>query len=319
MVLLFLVADGRPQPPAPPPEPEILAEQPPEPEPEPPPELFRTEFSTRYLFKQGSADRAHNIGLAVSKLDGVRLEPGQEFSFNRSVGERTAEAGFKEATAFFEGVRDQQLGGGICQVSSTLYSALMHGGFKIVERHPHSRKVPYLPRGMDAAVNWPDLDLKFVNDTDGLLTIRIRTEEKGDEMEMTAVLESVSERPRATGFWSAGPLKDFGTRYIESPYVKSPRRTQKGLPGKPGFRFWKYGDRTVRVWSNYKPVIEVMVIPEGWKEDGDERGAEEAKAPGGEQEAPSEKRKRGHSGAPTGSPDRVPVHTDAGRAASGDH
>lgn len=284
LALIVLVADGRPEPPAPPPAPKTVApaapekEEPDQPEQEAAdPEPFTTAFSTRYLFKQGSADRAHNIGLAVSKLDGTRLEPGQEFSFNRAVGERTAEAGFREATAFFEGVRDQQLGGGICQVSSTLYSALMHGGFKILERHPHSRKVPYMPRGMDAAVNWPDLDLKFVNDTGAPLTVRLRTEAVGEEMEITAVLETADERPRATGFWSAGPVKEFGTRHIRSPYVKSPRRVQKGLPGKPGFRFWKYPDRTVRVWSNYKPVLEVMAVPEDWKEESD-GGSEEAGA-----------------------------------------
>ena len=81
------------------------------------------------------------------------------------VGKRTKEAGYRPAPAYSSGVTVMEYGGGICQVSSTLYAAVQDAGLEVVERHGHSRSVSYMPRGKDATVDWGNKDLKFTNST----------------------------------------------------------------------------------------------------------------------------------------------------------
>lgn len=114
----------------------------------------------------GSADRLHNIILAAEAIHGYVLEPGEEFSFNRIVGRRTREAGFRAAPVIVGGQFVPGLGGGICQVSSTLYSAIRDTNFQVTERRAHSRPITYLPRGRDAAVAWGIIDFRFINNTE---------------------------------------------------------------------------------------------------------------------------------------------------------
>ncbi|MDK2882689.1 MAG: hypothetical protein PWP12_920 [Bacillota bacterium] len=108
-------------------------------------------------------NRVHNIRLTVNKLEGRVIGPGEVFSFNEAVGEPYAASGFRPATVLDDNGRPRkELGGGMCQVSSTLYNAALEAGFKVVERHPHARPVDYVPPGRDATV-YTDLDLKFEN------------------------------------------------------------------------------------------------------------------------------------------------------------
>ena len=104
--------------------------------------------------------------LACEEIDGTVLQPGEVFSFNGTVGERTAEKGYKEGIIYADGgSSESEVGGGICQVSSTLYAAVEKAGLEIVERHSHSLKVTYIPKGMDATVDWGNKDFKFANNT----------------------------------------------------------------------------------------------------------------------------------------------------------
>lgn len=129
--------------------------------------LFRDKLGgmTTY-FPNSSDDRISNIKLACSKINETVLYPGDVFSYNDALGERTEAAGFKMAGAYSNGEVVQELGGGICQVSSTLYSAMLYSyGVNTVERSPHYFPVDYLEKGYDATVSWPTPDFKFRNDT----------------------------------------------------------------------------------------------------------------------------------------------------------
>ena len=107
--------------------------------------------------------RVHNISIAVSQLQGVRLAPGEEFSFNRLLGERTEDKGYQKADIFVGDETEKAVGGGICQVSSTFYMAVKQAGLYVSERHSHSQAVAYAAEGEDACVNYGSMDFRFVN------------------------------------------------------------------------------------------------------------------------------------------------------------
>ena len=113
-----------------------------------------------------SSNRLENIRLAISFINGTCLEPGETFSFNQTVGERTTARGFKTAPAYSSGEVTQEVGGGICQVSTTLFNAAVKANLTINERNAHSLTVSYVDVGKDAAVDWGNKDLKFTNSTD---------------------------------------------------------------------------------------------------------------------------------------------------------
>lgn len=123
-----------------------------------------SEFSTK--FSEGKAARSSNIRLAAQKIDGLVLAPGESFSFNGVVGRRTSAAGFRVAGVYKDGKHDVDIGGGICQVSTTLYNAVLFADLKVNKRQNHSMPVPYVPIGRDAAVDYGSIDLKFTNTLD---------------------------------------------------------------------------------------------------------------------------------------------------------
>lgn len=116
-------------------------------------------------FNPGNTNRTTNVLLATDFCNGVILMPGDVFSYNETVGERTAERGFKEATIYVGNSAEDGLGGGVCQVTSTIYYAALRADLKIVERYAHSRMVTYVPLGEDATVAWGSKDFKFENNT----------------------------------------------------------------------------------------------------------------------------------------------------------
>lgn len=140
------------------------------PHPKNPQELvLRAEFYTSY--PASSPERKSNIALAVSKINGYFLEVGGVFSFNKVVGDRTLDSGFKNAKIIVNGRFTDGVGGGICQVSTTLYNAVLLSGLKIIEYHPHSLVVSYIAPSFDAMVNSGGADLKFQNTTDNPIVI----------------------------------------------------------------------------------------------------------------------------------------------------
>lgn len=109
------------------------------------------------------ASRANNIAVSAARINGVVLKPGETFSFSKTILPRTAENGYVEAPIYISGKHGVGIGGGICQVSSTLYSALLDAGIPATERYPHSLPVAYVPAGRDATISGTAKDLKFVN------------------------------------------------------------------------------------------------------------------------------------------------------------
>jgi vancomycin resistance protein YoaR len=118
-----------------------------------------------------SPGRLENIRLTAALVNNAAIGPGQEFSFNRRTGDPTADRGFQPAPVFIEGGSGDELGGGMCQVSSTLHSAVLAAGLPVTERHPHSRPVAYIAPGLDAAT-YTDKDLRFRNSSRRTVILR---------------------------------------------------------------------------------------------------------------------------------------------------
>ncbi|MGE5557195.1 MAG: VanW family protein [Bacillota bacterium] len=133
---------------------------------------FTTEFDPAL------ADRAHNISLAVSAVNGTVLYPGEIFSYNGIVGPRVGARGYKEANVMIRGILAPGIGGGVCQVSTTLYSAALFARLEIRERKNHTSLIPYVPPGQDATVEYGKIDLKIRNNRKSPVIINCRMAEE---------------------------------------------------------------------------------------------------------------------------------------------
>lgn len=185
--------------------------------------LFREVIGEYTTYVSGTSARRSNVQLAGSKCN-VILNAGESFSFNDIVGERTAEAGFQEAAAYNEGETVQELGGGVCQVSSTLYNAVVLANLQVDERTNHTYISSYVPLGRDATVSWGGPDFVFTNDTDypikvvvtynGYLTVQIYgTDLEDTEVEFT--YEKLSTVKRSTEYEDDDTLEE-GTEVTET-------------------------------------------------------------------------------------------------------
>ncbi|OPJ63980.1 VanW family protein [Clostridium oryzae] len=133
---------------------------------------FTTDFSS-------SPDgRCRNIELSSKSINGRLIMPGQNFSFNAAVGKRTTERGYRTAPVLADGRVDSGIGGGICQVSSTLYNAILRSGIKPFEREHHTIPSSYVKLGLDATVSWNDIDFKFKNTLRYPIYVEAHTENK---------------------------------------------------------------------------------------------------------------------------------------------
>ena len=128
--------------------------------------LFKDVLGSVSTNHTNDANRNTNLKLACKAINGKLIRPGETFSYNATLGERTEKKGYKPAGAYMAGKSVETVGGGICQVSSTLYYACLKADLQIVERTAHGFTVSYMPYGMDATVSWGSLDYKFKNNTD---------------------------------------------------------------------------------------------------------------------------------------------------------
>lgn len=126
---------------------------------------IRTQRIGQYItyFNSNNKERSHNILLATESINNRVIFPGETFSFNEVVGKRTKEKGYLPAPVIVKGEVSEGIGGGICQVSSTLFNAVDRAGVKIIQRYSHSKRVPYVPPGRDATVSWYGPDFTFQN------------------------------------------------------------------------------------------------------------------------------------------------------------
>jgi vancomycin resistance protein YoaR len=138
---------------------------------------IRSKRIGRYItsFNQSNKERTNNIKLATNAINNTVLFPGETFSFNKVVGKRTAGKGYLRAPVIIRGSFSEDIGGGICQVSSTLFNAVDNAGLHIIQRFSHSRKVTYIPPGRDATVSWYGPDFVFKNKYNQPILIQAKT------------------------------------------------------------------------------------------------------------------------------------------------
>lgn len=140
--------------------------------------LFRDVLGEARTHVSGTAARRSNVQLASAAFNGTVLNTGDVFSYNETVGQRTVAKGYKAAPAYVQGETVDEIGGGVCQPSSTLYLACLRSNLEITERYPHRYVPAYISKGMDATVSWGGPDYKFTNNTN--YPIKIVTEYKNN-------------------------------------------------------------------------------------------------------------------------------------------
>lgn len=158
---------------------------------------IRTQCIGSYMtyFNPGMSGRAHNIMLAVRTINNQVVFPGETFSFNQTLGQRTREKGYQPARVIVRGEYSEGIGGGICQVSSTLFNAADRAGLRIIERYAHSKRVAYVPPGRDATVSWMGPDFRFQNNYG--LPVLIQADSGGGRIVFRFYTSSVIQvRPR---------------------------------------------------------------------------------------------------------------------------
>lgn len=170
--------------------------------------LFVDVLSTYTTKVRGSSNRLTNVKLAAKKCNGVIIPSGYEFSFNKAVGEQTAATGYKPAGATLNGKPVQAYGGGICQVTSTIFAASLFANLDILERWEHDYVSSYIAAGLDAAVAWDELDFRIANSfpypvtmdviySDGYLTVTIRGTKTDDSVVSVSTEELDSSTPHS--------------------------------------------------------------------------------------------------------------------------
>lgn len=180
-------------------------------------------FTTRY--DETNVNRSTNLKLAVKKINGTILKPGETFSYNKVVGERTVANGFKQAIVYANGGMEAGLGGGICQISSTLYNSVIFANLEIVERKNHSLPVSYVPLGRDATVSYGSIDFKFKNNrsypikieataSSGIVKISILGIEEKTEYDVTFQTEKLQSIAYTTQYINDSSLAK-GTQVVK--------------------------------------------------------------------------------------------------------
>jgi vancomycin resistance protein YoaR len=185
----------------------------------------------------GIPNRIHNVQLVAKLVNGKLIAPGATFSFNQATGARTAAQGFLEAPVIINGEVQTGLGGGVCQVSTTVFNAAYEAGLPITARTNHALYISHYPLGRDATVDYPDVDLKFVNDTphwlllrtivgpDSLIVKLYGTPQHRRVVSETAPLKLVHKPPiKKTLDRSLAPGESVITDYGEAAYSTSVRR-----------------------------------------------------------------------------------------------
>jgi len=193
--------------------------------------LFQDELATYTAVSDSDPDRDTNLRLACEAIDGLVLQPGDAFSYNNALGERTAERGYKPGPSYAGTQTVYTIGGGICQVSSALYYCVMVADLEILLRECHTFQPAYAPLGMDATVSWGTLDFRFRNNSDspirivakasgGTITVSIMgTDNKDYYVEME--YEIINEYPSTTTYKTMSANNPEGYKngdYIVQPY-----------------------------------------------------------------------------------------------------
>jgi hypothetical protein len=216
----------------------VMAGRPPQPQRDRVLAAFATGLNGR------TAAQRHNAMLAARALDGAMVLPGKTFSFNQCVRNWTADAGYRKAPVSNEGVLVTAVGGGVCQVSSTLYNAVLLADLPVLERHRHAVAPSYVPPGRDAAVAYDTLDLRFRNTYSR--PVRIRAEV--DASSLTVRLTGGDPHRTCIAIETRVIAREPSRRVlIREPLAGSARLSRRGQTrGHPGWRVVTY---LVRSWQ----------------------------------------------------------------------
>lgn len=172
-------------------------------------------YSTKY--NPDEVDRTYNMLLASNKVNGTVIQPGGEFSYNKVVGERSVAAGYRNAKVFENGRVVDGLGGGICQVSSTIYNAVLYANLEIVERQNHTFSVVYTPLGQDATVVMGAIDFRFKNNTKN--PIKLVSSVQGGVCKVS-ILGTADEKYNVEVISTVNSTKPFGVKYVQDDTLK---------------------------------------------------------------------------------------------------
>lgn len=147
------------------------------------------------FYNANNKERSHNISIATSAINNYVIFPGETFSFNKAVGKRTKAKGYLPAPIIVKGELSEGIGGGICQVSSTLFNAVDQSGLTVLDRFSHSKRVPYVPEGRDATVDWYSYDFSFKNKYNHPVLIRAQARD-GKMVVLIYSSDDINYKPR---------------------------------------------------------------------------------------------------------------------------
>lgn len=226
-------------------------------------------YETRYGYVGNQVGRAQNVRRAALGIDGLALMPGERVSFNDMVGPRSIDNGFAQAGEIYKGEMRTGIGGGTCQVASTLHAAAYLGGIDIVERSPHSRPSGYIPVGLDATVAYPHVDFQIRNAFSFPVLVRAVAHEGSLVVELLGAQKPVLVK------WDAETvgIKPYKRKVREAHYLQDGKVIRKQA-GRRGMTIRKYrhvefgGGLQVdeNTTDHYPPTTEIYLVPRGYDE-----------------------------------------------------
>ena len=212
--------------------------------------LFRDLLGEGTTNVSGSSARKHNVKLSVQACNGVILMPGEVFSYNNTTGSRSASKGYLAAPVYSGDASVDEVGGGICQTSSTIYYAVLHTNLKIVERRAHRFNTGYVPEGMDATVYYGQTDFRFENSTDYPIKIVTSSYDQGGKRKLNVKIygtnvDGVRAEPKSTVYETVSPTTQYkadesitqGTTKVDSkqnPYTGKSAQTYRYIYDRDG-------------------------------------------------------------------------------------
>lgn len=226
--------------------------------------IGRTELS----FVGGTEGRAKNIELGIQRIDGTVIGPGEEFSFIKTLGPVKEEDGFTEQKVFLNDAVTTGIGGGLCQVSTTLFRTVLDAGLLVTERRNHTYTVPLYDVGLDAVYADPYSDLKFVNDTDHPIVIKGRVENQNAVFEIYGKDDgrqvTISE-PEITKIVDIAPTRYIGVPYLDKTKPACVNPAQIGYTAEVKYNvIYPSGEEKEKIFtSTYKPLRKVCYIETG--------------------------------------------------------
>jgi len=219
-------------------------------------------FST--TFNSANAPRVNNIRLLAKALDDTTIAPGKVFSFNQATGPRTADKGYEEAPTIVQGELVPSIGGGICQVATTLFNSVFFAGYPVTARQNHSFYISHYPAGRDATVGWGGPDFRFENNTDSYLLIKTWSSSSSVTVAIYGTDYDTTVSYKASDFTN---YKEFATMNVEDPTLPLDQEVVKtsGIEGRDitVYRTVKRDGKVIRedkFFSRYKPRHAVIRV-----------------------------------------------------------